>query len=71
MVSMAVLEHYEVGLMENDFPLTLRDYFASAAMQGMLANSELKGTSAFDIADWAYYQADAMIEARNEKSKHE
>jgi hypothetical protein len=49
----------------------LRDYFASAAMQGMLANSKLEGTSAFDIADWAYYQADAMIEARNEKSKHE
>ena len=70
MVSTAVLEHYEV-VMENDFPLTLRDYFASAAMQGMLANPELESASAFDIADWAYYQADAMIEARDEKSKHQ
>ena len=41
---------------------TLRDQFAMAAMQGMLANTE---NMAFDsVAPLAYQYADAMMEAR-------
>ncbi len=44
--------------------MTLRDYFAAKAMQGMLAEN---GGGAFtndDVAEWAYHLADAMLKAR-------
>jgi len=45
--------------------MTLRDYFAAKAMQGIQArvNWGLK-----EVADLAYEQADAMLEARNGNS---
>lgn len=43
--------------------MTLRDYFASAAVQGMYANPERKGTCV-DAAERAYEVADAMLRAR-------
>jgi len=53
--------------------MSLRDYFAAAAMQGMLAVSPMEGQIGSEIhahpdkvAAWSYQQADAMIEARNE-----
>jgi hypothetical protein len=46
------------------FGMTLRDYFAAMAMQGVCArvNWEPKAT-----AETAYRMADAMLEARGEK----
>lgn len=42
--------------------LTMRDYFAAKAMQGMLAASENYPTP--ELADYAYQVADAMLLAR-------
>ena len=43
--------------------MTLRDYFAAAALQGMLSNS--KNYDSFDgYSDAAYEYADAMLERR-------
>ena len=41
--------------------MTLRDYFAAKAMQGLLANNNL---DAQQIAQAAYKVADAMLKAR-------
>ncbi len=41
--------------------MTLRDYYAGLAMQGLCANGN---TNAIDIARAAYIIADAMLEAR-------
>lgn len=46
--------------------MTLRDYFAAKAMQGMSANPEMSGTSPKTIADIAYEWADAMLKAREQ-----
>lgn len=42
--------------------MTLRDYFAAKAMQGMLAAGEYCPTP--DLARYAYQVADAMLQAR-------
>ena len=44
--------------------MTLRDYFAAKALQGLLACSEADGTND-DFARWAYKYADAMLKARD------
>ena len=44
--------------------LTMRDYFAAAAMQGMVAQPESGGWTAEGIAKAAYQQASAMLSAR-------
>jgi len=44
--------------------MTLRDYFAAKALQGMLANNE-RDTSFSCFADDAYKLADAMLKERN------
>ena len=41
--------------------MTLRDYFAAKAMQGLVANSN---TNPMDIAKAAYVVADFMMKAR-------
>jgi len=43
--------------------MTLRDYFAAAALQGYVTNN---GTDFADgaLAEWAYNLADAMLAAR-------
>jgi hypothetical protein len=48
-------------------PISLRDWFAGMAMQGMLANpnNQLVRAHTNMIAEWAALQADAMI-ARKE-----
>ena len=43
--------------------MTLRDYFAAKAMQGLYARVNW---SCADVAERAYKQADAMLEARND-----
>ena len=45
--------------------MTLRDYFAAAALQGMLAYEQGTGASS-DYAKWAYEYSDAMLAARKE-----
>lgn len=49
--------------------MTLRDYFAAKALQGLLGNSEFHVETAIPnaIATYAYQAADAMIEAREAK----
>lgn len=44
--------------------MTLRDYFAGLAMQGMLANKNNTARSSYDIAIWSYDQADRMLQER-------
>ena len=44
-----------------DKGMTLRDYFAAKAMQGLVANSN---TNPMDIAKAAYVVADFMMKAR-------
>jgi hypothetical protein len=43
--------------------MTLRDYFAAKALQGIMVDPMMT-MSADKIADWAYEMADAMLEAR-------
>jgi hypothetical protein len=48
--------------------MTLRDYFAAAALQGMMGNRSLVDTFSGHavMAEKLYFLADAMIEARKE-----
>jgi len=46
------------------YGMTLRDYFAAKAMQGLLASEENGNLSHTATAQLAYEQADAMMEAR-------
>ena len=55
------------GTQHND-GMTLRDYFAAAALTGYLGNPE--GNSKWeilDVAQFCYRQADAMLKAREAK----
>jgi hypothetical protein len=45
--------------------MTLRDYFAAKAMQGLLAD-EAYGNDQNSTARWCYSMADAMLKARQE-----
>jgi hypothetical protein len=51
-----------VGIQHND-GMTLRDYFAAAALQGMLTDSCIQGSDS-QFAESAYSYADAMLKAR-------
>jgi len=44
--------------------MTLRDYFAAKAMQGMMVEVEIPRASCNYIAKVAYEMADAMLKAR-------
>lgn len=45
--------------------MTLRDYFAAKAIQGLMANPETnRAWGVHDNARYAYEQADAMMQAR-------
>ena len=46
--------------------MTLRDYFAAKAMQGMLADSEVVASQE-QLAEASYKMADAMLRAREPK----
>ena len=52
------------GVQHND-GMTLRDYFAAAALQGLIANGECPTWD--DDAKAAYAAADAMLKAREAK----
>lgn len=44
--------------------MTLRDYFAAAALQGVLASNRDTCWQHEKVAEFCYAQADAMLEAR-------
>ena len=44
--------------------ISVRDYFAAKAMQGICVSEELRFTSAERIASMSYQIADAMLEER-------
>ena len=46
------------------FGMTLRDYFAAKAMQGLAANPESWDMTDEKVAEWAYNAADAMLRIR-------
>jgi hypothetical protein len=48
------------------FGMTLRDYFAAAALQGMLSDPD-RGGAGSEFAQAAYSCADAMLKAREAK----
>ena len=54
-----------VGTLEDvqDLGMTLRDYFAAKAMQGLLAG-KLNTTNMMTIASECYMMADTMLKAR-------
>jgi hypothetical protein len=56
---------YHNGWGEPEKGMTLRDYFAAKAMQGMCANPNCKAEVGEDkFAEAAYEVADAMMKAR-------
>lgn len=46
--------------------LTIRDWFAGMALQGMMANPSWDSTLRHTVAENAYGYADAMLDARKE-----
>lgn len=54
-----------IGLSITDDPgMTLRDYFAAKALQGMCADPSTAGTHGKDLCEECYKLADAMLAAR-------
>ena len=50
---------YETGM-------TLRDYFAAKAMQGLVAGADPEGAiNLHGVAEWSYNMADALLKARD------
>lgn len=47
----------------------LRDHFAGLAMQGINSQKDWATFEYVSVAEWAYDQADAMIEVRNREIK--
>ncbi len=47
--------------------MTLRNWFAGMALQGLCSNHDFKDTGSQDIAELAFDQADAMLAARDGK----
>jgi hypothetical protein len=52
----------DIGVLTGDTGMTLRDYFAAKAMQGMFATG--LGGELEEFATLAYRAADAMMKAR-------
>ena len=57
--------YHPEGNSADHFGMTIRDYFAAAALKGILANGG--GASWDDDATHAYLCADAMLKAREAK----
>jgi hypothetical protein len=52
-----------------DAGMSMRDYFAAAALQGLLADGYHKNHKYCNVAEDAYMLADAMIEKGKEASR--
>ena len=57
----------QLGLYVQQQGMTLRDYFAAAALQGMMAQFDPENELEHHIAKWSYKAADAMLKAREAK----
>ena len=53
--------HFDLA--ENEHGMTLRDYFAAKAMQGLMSDPNLDMDSS-KVAQLSYQMADAMMKAR-------
>ncbi|OXJ20286.1 hypothetical protein [Burkholderia sp. AU6039] len=62
----ALRPRYEKELERIASGMTLRDYFAAKAMQGIRANPDLSGWDCDAVVFRAYELADAMLRARGE-----
>jgi hypothetical protein len=51
---------------KKDRGMTLRDYFAAKAMQGLVENANWRGMPEDALAKESYKLADAMLKARQE-----
>ena len=47
--------------------ISIRDYFAAAALQGLMAQFDPENELEHHIAKWSYKAADAMLKAREVK----
>lgn len=56
------LDRVTGGVCDQHFGMTMRDYFAAKAMQGMLAAAENYPTT--ELVSYAYEVAEAMLKAR-------
>jgi hypothetical protein len=54
--------HFDLGATEHG--MSLRDYFAAKAMQGLVENANWRGMPEDALAKAAYNMADAMLEVR-------
>ena len=56
---------------DGNFGISIRDYFAARAMQGMFSNSELTSVvnSHDQFAELSYRMADAMLRAREHDTR--
>ena len=55
--------HFDLA--ENEHGMTLRDYFAAKAMQGLMSARNPILTKIADITEGAYEMADAMLAERS------
>ena len=51
---------------ENNYGISIRDYFAAKALQGVMACNGIYEDEK-KLAQWCYEQADAMLEVREQK----
>ena len=51
---------------ENNYGISIRDYFAAKALQGVMACNGVYDDEK-KLARWCYEQADAMLEAREQE----
>jgi hypothetical protein len=58
--------HIDSGLGRFEEGMTLRDYFAAKALQGVMACNGIYEDEK-KLAQWCYEQADAMLEIRERK----
>lgn len=56
--------YHPEGNSADHFGMTLRDYFAAAALQGLMAEYDPEDELEQHIAKWSYKAADAMLKAR-------
>jgi hypothetical protein len=63
--------HPEMGCYWRDMPpgMSLRDWFAGMAAQGVLANQVFSDTDNVSLATWCYDFSDALIAERNKRRK--
>lgn len=61
-----VFDHHD-GTRDIYSGMTLRDYFAAKAMQGLLADRSWQGMTTDQVAEFSYFMADAMLKERSKE----